>query len=85
MGSVGEKFMNMNAKEYMEKIIISKDSEKHRELNLNLEFKTFFFSIYPKINFYNKTPKKKLYVSKFEAIDYAKDCSRLIDKLSGFN
>jgi replication factor A1 len=84
MGNIAEKFMRMTAEEYKD-IVVSRNESRLREITNDLEFKTFFFFVRPKLHFYNSVPKKKLYVSRIETVDCIQDSARLIKKLGNKN
>jgi replication factor A1 len=84
MGNVAEKFMKMTAEEYKD-ILISRNETRLREITNDLEFKTYFFYVRPKLHFFNSIPKKKIYVSKIETVDCIQDSKRLIKKLGNKN
>jgi hypothetical protein len=81
LGNVADKFMNMTAEQYKE-LLFTRNENKLREINNALEFKTFLFTVRPKLHFYNSVPKKKLYVSRAEPVEIISDSHRLIKKLT---
>ena len=80
-GSVAEKLMKITAEEYKE-LLNDRDENKLRQISSNIEFKTFFFYVKPKLHFYNSIPKKKLYAYKVEAIDCTAEIKRMTKALA---
>lgn len=80
-GSVAEKLMKITAEEYKE-LLNDRDETKLKQISNQIEFKTFFFYVKPKLHFYNSIPKKKLYAYKVEAIDSAIEIKRMTKALA---
>lgn len=79
-GTNAEKIIKIRAEEYRN-VLLSNDIEKLREINRNIEFKTFYFSVKPKIQQFNGNFKKKIYAYKFEQVDDVLETKRLIEKI----
>jgi replication factor A1 len=80
LGTVAEKFMKITAEEYKD-ILYDRNEARLREISNEIEFRTFIFSVRPKLHFYNSVPKKKLYVNRSEPVDVVSEANRLILKL----
>lgn len=79
-GSNAEKILKISAEEYRN-VLLTNDSDKLREINKNIEFKTFYFTVKAKIQQFNGNLKKKIYAYKFEEVNDIIESKRLIDKL----
>ena len=80
-GVNAEKILKINAEDYRN-LLLSGDSEKLKEINDNIEFKTFYFTIKPKIHMFNGNIKKKLYTHKLEPVDHRNETKRIIELLN---
>ncbi len=80
-GSNAEKILRISADEYRLSLL-NGDTERMKEINKNIEFKTFYFLVKPKIQQFNGKLKKKIYAYKFEPVVYALETKRLVEKLT---
>jgi replication factor A1 len=81
-GNIGDKLFNVTAEQYKD-IIIAKDETRLNEISNNLDFKTFYFVVKPKIHVYQNVPKKKLNVYRVDSVDTLADAKRILRALGG--
>jgi replication factor A1 len=79
-GDLGAKLFKYNCEEYKD-FVLNSDTVKLKEINANLEFKTFIFTGKPKLQMYNSVAKKKINVWRIDNIDTVADARRLIKNL----
>lgn len=79
-GDLGTKLFKYTCEEYKD-FVQNNDSLKLKEINANLEFKTFIFSGKPKLQVYNSLAKKKINVWRIDNIETIADARRLIKNL----
>jgi hypothetical protein len=77
-GTNAEKILKISAEDYR-LALLSNNFEKLKEINDNVEFRTFYFCVKPKIQSFNGNYKKKIYAYKFENVPSIPETNRILD------
>jgi hypothetical protein len=81
-GDTGQRLFKISCEEYKD-LIMNKDEIRLKEISGSLEFKTFYFTVKPKIQVYNNIAKKKLNVFKIDNFELGSDSRRIMKNLTG--